>query len=229
MPIGFAKINIEVPELNEVLNKLSYKWHSHYNSHGYEGGWEVFTLRSPGGSTDHIFAELMGEDEYSDTSHMQNFPAVKTLLGLLQCPVMTVRLLNLKAGAVVKQHRDYDLSYEKGETRLHFPVITNDRVEFYVNNCRVIMQPGECWYINANLPHSVANYGSTDRIHLVIDCQVNDWLAAIFDRSEKTEFEDRLNQEETFKIIGELRKQQTESANKMADILEFELNPLKEK
>ena len=34
----------------------------------------------------------------------------------------------------------------------------------------------ECWYHNLNLPHWVAIRGATDRIHLVIDCVVNDKL-----------------------------------------------------
>lgn len=38
------------------------------------------------------------------------------------------------------------------------------------------MKPGELWYLNVNRYHSVTNGGSTDRIHLVIDCIVNDWL-----------------------------------------------------
>jgi hypothetical protein len=31
-------------------------------------------------------------------------------------------------------------------------------------------------YLNVNLPHRVAHRGAADRIHLVIDCVVNDWL-----------------------------------------------------
>jgi hypothetical protein len=38
------------------------------------------------------------------------------------------------------------------------------------------MKEGECWYLNFNLPHRVKNSGTADRIHLVIDCVVNDWL-----------------------------------------------------
>lgn len=222
MTIGFARINIKVPEFKEVMTSLNNQWHPHYNTYGYEGDWDVFSLRSPGGKTDSIFAELTGQNDFADTLHMENFPSVKKLLKSLHCPIMSVRLLNLKAGSVIKQHRDHELSFEKGEARLHFPIITNERVEFYVNDLRVTMQPGECWYINANMPHRVANYGTTDRIHMVIDCKVNDWLRDIFLRAEKTEFEDVLNHEETLKIIHELRKQQTETANKMADKLEYD-------
>ena len=38
------------------------------------------------------------------------------------------------------------------------------------------MKEGECWYLDLSLPHWVENHGKTDRIHLVIDCLVNDWL-----------------------------------------------------
>ena len=60
--------------------------------------------------------------------------------------------------------------------RLHIPVITNPEMEFVLNLVRVVMNEGECWYLNVNQPHRVANRGATDRIHLVIDCVVNNWL-----------------------------------------------------
>jgi hypothetical protein len=40
----------------------------------------------------------------------------------------------------------------------------------------VVMAPGEAWYLRLSDPHSVANRGTTDRVHLVIDCVVDAWL-----------------------------------------------------
>ena len=60
--------------------------------------------------------------------------------------------------------------------RIHIPVVTNPDVEFFLDGRRIIMGEGECWYLDLNLPHRVQNRGSTDRVHLVIDCQLNDWL-----------------------------------------------------
>lgn len=224
MPIGFARINIHVPEFKDMAWRASAKWQPHYNTAGYEGNWEVFALRSPGGHADNILADLAGKDAYADTPNMAHYPSVKKLLGSLHCEVMAVRFLNLKAGAVIKQHRDQELSFEKGEARLHFPIVTNAQVEFFVNDTRVIMLPGQCWYINANMPHRVANYGSTDRIHLVVDCRVNDWLNNVFASSEKTVFEEPENHAQTLQIIQALRDQQTETANKLANDMEAELN-----
>jgi hypothetical protein len=41
------------------------------------------------------------------------------------------------------------------------------------------MKEGECWYHNFNLPHRVANRGTADRVHLVLDCVLNDWLREV--------------------------------------------------
>jgi quercetin dioxygenase-like cupin family protein len=42
------------------------------------------------------------------------------------------------------------------------------------------MAAGECWYVNVNEPHRVANAGSTPRIHLVVDRVVDEWVDKAF-------------------------------------------------
>jgi mannose-6-phosphate isomerase-like protein (cupin superfamily) len=90
----------------------------------------------------------------------------------------------LAAGAEIDEHVDGGLCYEVGEARMHIPVRTNPEVDFRLNRQRVVMREGSCWYINANMAHSVANRGQTARIHLVIDCGVNDWLREIFEANK---------------------------------------------
>jgi len=221
--IGFARLKIAVPDFSDVLGFLDGNWKPHFNTRDYEGGWEVLPIRSPGG-TDSIFPDLMGGEEgFADTPYMEQMPSVRKIVRSLQCPVKSVRLLNLKKGAIIKQHRDVELAFERGYARLHFPVQTNNLVEFYVNDSRVIMLPDECWYINANLPHRVTNAGNTDRIHLVIDCEVNDWLKAIFEEAEKTTFKQKIDKTQTAQIINALRAIDNETSNRMADELELKL------
>jgi len=221
--IGFARLKIEVPDLSDVIGFLDGNWKPHFNTRDYEGDWEVLPLRSPGG-TDNIFPEAIGgEKGFANTPYMDQTLSVKKLVAQLQCPVNSVRLLNLKAGAIIKQHRDVELAFEKGCARLHFPVQTNSLVEFYVNNIHVTMLPGESWYINANLPHRVTNAGNTDRIHLVIDCEVNDWLKAIFEEAEKTTFKEKIDKKQTIQMIEALRAMDNETSNRIADKLEVKL------
>ena len=45
---------------------------------------------------------------------------------------------------------------------------------------------GELWYLRLSDPHSVRNYGLTERIHLSIDVVVNEWVeSAILEGEEK--------------------------------------------
>ncbi|MDF2186944.1 aspartyl/asparaginyl beta-hydroxylase domain-containing protein [Paraflavitalea sp. CAU 1676] len=223
--IRSAKIDweINILTLRQEILLLPSTWSPHFNTQHYEGEWTVLPLRAPGGHHDRIIPDLMQEGEYQDTPLMQNCPAIRQLISTFQCPIRSVRLLNLKRGAIIKEHRDHELAFEHGEARLHIPVFTNEHVEFFVQQERIIMEPGECWYINANLPHRVANYGPTDRIHLVIDCTVNDWLRELFERSPKTTVAEERKTGELLKMIFELRLQNTDITNKLADELEQSL------
>ena len=95
---------------------------------------------------------------------------------------------------------------------------------------RVRMEEGDCWYINANRMHRVSNFGKTDRIHLVIDCVVNEWLKNIFltgetvianekDNDDIVKTNNQLQPDDIFKIVHELRLQNTETSNRLADDL----------
>ena len=196
------------------------EWQPHINTYHYTGSWNVLSLRSPGGSHKNNSPDLIGEAEFLDTIYMGHFASVKNLIATIYCPIMAVRFLNLRAGAIIKKHTDAELAFEKGEARLHFPVFTNPGVEFYCENERIFLKEGECWYLNANLPHNVSNNGATDRIHLVIDCKVNDWLKATIESSGEIAYKKEEVDENMVKMIAELRYQNTETSNNLAAQLE---------
>src|SRR5687768_18563646 len=93
---------------------------------------------------------------------------------------LSVRLMKLDAGAVIREHSDHDLSFEEGEVRFHIPVITNPGVAFFIEDEQLFMQEGTCWYLNLSLKHRVNNFGTHDRVHLVVDGKVNDWVRDLF-------------------------------------------------
>jgi len=223
--IRYAKLSLPFDaELTQSeLLTIKEEWQPHFNVSYYEGSWTGLPLRTPDGKHDTIIPDLMGQAEYQDTTYMPYFPSVIKMLSGLNCPVMSVRFLNLQAGAVIKKHTDKGLFFEQGEARLHFPVFTNPDVEFYVDGERVIMSLGECWYMNAHLPHSVANNGTTDRIHLVVDCVVNDWLRSIFKSPDAISVKKEDKGREHLMIIQQLRRQNTITSNKLADDMEQQL------
>ncbi|MBD0258130.1 MAG: aspartyl/asparaginyl beta-hydroxylase domain-containing protein [Cytophagales bacterium] len=166
-------------KLREDLCRLEQSaWIDHFVKQNYEGNWSVIPLRGPAG-TQHpvmmIYADPSCHD-FADTPLLEACPYIREVLSAFDCPLDAVRLMKLTPGSVIKEHRDHDLSLEEGAARLHIPVQTNPGVAFVLNGLPVAMAPGECWYLRLSDPHWVANHGETDRVHLVIDCRVNDWL-----------------------------------------------------
>jgi len=225
--ISYAKINLPfnaVAAQSEINRLTADNWVRHFNTVNYQGEWTVLALRSPGGVMNNIIPDLMSHDDYVDTALMAECPSIKKLLNSMYCEVLSARLLNLKKGAFIKEHRDVELAFEKGEARLHFPVFTNTGVAFYVNDELVTMREGDCWYINANLKHRVANNGDADRIHLVIDCKVNHWLEAIFEKAEtKYELQQDDDPKTRKQMIECLRTMGTETALAMAEKMEKQI------
>lgn len=94
------------------------------------------------------------------------------LMGIGQIEVAL--LINLPKNKKILPHTDSGHEHFFKTKRIHIPIITNDRCNFIVGDEIVQMKSGEIWEIdNANKVHSVNNDGDTDRIHLLIDYQIN--------------------------------------------------------
>jgi quercetin dioxygenase-like cupin family protein len=200
------------------------EWKPHFNRETYSGVWRVAALRSKGGGLERIEAHPTSSDDFADTPILSRCPAFARVVHGFNCPTTAVRLFSLSPGAVVREHRDRGLRLEDGEARLHIPVQSNREVEFVLGGERLQMSVGECWYINADLPHSVVNRGSTERVHLVIDCLVDDWLLGLMPAAgvrrparEQTGGVDAANWRQ---VVQALRLQDTATARSLADRIE---------
>ncbi len=177
LPCAFDPVRL-LQDLNQIPPAL---WVAHFNPADYDGGWSVLALYLPTGSSAFILPMQTDHVQLIKTPILLQCPYLQEVVTSFQCPKRSVRLLRLHAAGTIKEHTDPRLSYADGVIRLHIPIRTNPAVECYVNHSRVVMHPGECWYMNFTLPHRVLNPSSEDRVHLVIDCQVNPWLRQIFE------------------------------------------------
>jgi hypothetical protein len=169
-------LDLSADRLREDLARVqSEDWVPHFNRQYYEGDWSAVPLRSLGGEVRKIYPDPT-RDDYADTPILERCPYVAGVLRGFRCPLRAVRFLRLAAGSRIREHTDYNLGFDDGQVRIHVPVATNPQVEFFLNGCQIVMHEGEAWYLNFNLPHRLYNGGSTDRVHLVIDCQANEWI-----------------------------------------------------
>jgi hypothetical protein len=165
----------------DLQSLAAVEWIGHFVKQNYDGDWSVIPLRGKAGATHPVMMIYSDPTatEFEDTPMLESCPYFREVLDTFACPLRAVRLMRLTPGSRIKEHTDHELSIEEGTARFHIPVTTNGDVEFYLNRSRVILEAGSAWYLRLSDPHSVYNGGQSDRVHMVVDAVVNDWLGAI--------------------------------------------------
>ncbi|HTX55563.1 MAG TPA: aspartyl/asparaginyl beta-hydroxylase domain-containing protein [Candidatus Acidoferrales bacterium] len=149
-------------------------WEPHFNRALYRNDWSGVALRSNGGAG--LYPNPHAGQAFVDTRWLERCPAVRMALARFACRTTAVRFLRVGSDSEIFEHRDYDLTADGGEARLHVCVQTSDAVTFFLDGAPVVMEPGSCWYLDVSRPHRVINAGATARVHLVVDCVLDDWL-----------------------------------------------------
>ncbi|EDP94925.1 aspartyl/asparaginyl beta-hydroxylase domain-containing protein [Kordia algicida OT-1] len=135
----------------------------------------------------HFIEPIIGKDGlpiFLPNNALKKCPYLLSIFEMFQCDVETFRIHTLDAGASIQKHRDTGYSFEQGKIRLHIPVQTNDKVKMLVDDEAIPMKAGECWYCNFNIEHEVKNNSDQSRVHIIIDCLVNDWLTRVFNQAK---------------------------------------------
>ena len=106
------------------------------------------------------------------------------MLRSFACPLLGVRLTRLGPGSTIKDH-----AHAVDETRVaqvHIPITTNNDVSFRLNGRHCPMPAGSVWWFRLSDPHSVANRGQSERVLMLVDLGMNDWLAGLLARAAGT-------------------------------------------
>jgi hypothetical protein len=162
-------------------------WPTHFNTGYHDGGWGGVALIAPDGDATRLYPNLGKAGPAQATPLLDRCPALRAAVAALPGVPQSARLLRLVAGSVIREHRDYGLGLDEGLLRLHVPILTHPQVEFYLDGVCVPMTAGECWYLDFALPHRVQNLGAHERVHLVVDCALDDTLRAMLPTVEDSE------------------------------------------
>lgn len=169
-------LQFDAARLIEDLARVQQaNWQGHFNRRIYDGDWSVLPLRATPGSPIPHFS-IPGEQGQEDTPLLRQCDYFRQVLAAFRCPLLSVRLLRLGANATIKEHCDPDLSLAHPEVRIHVVVATNPEVECRIDGVPYHWAAGECWYADFTQPHAFANRGQSERVHMVLDCTLNDWL-----------------------------------------------------
>jgi hypothetical protein len=183
LPIAFDAARLR-QELERVETEI--QWHDHPDyTVATSGDWKAVALLSAA-SADHRDPESLryrGHGTPEPTAVLRQCPYLLEVVRSFKTEVHRARLMNLRPGTKISEHRDYGAqrySVERGFIRVHIPVRTHDDVHFWISRKRIPMQVGEAWYTNVCQPHAVQNNSTVHRVHLVLDMKVNDWVLSLF-------------------------------------------------
>ena len=79
-----------------------------------------------------------------------------------------VMLARMGAGGEIKPHRDANAA-AKWPHKIHVPLLTNEKVTFFVDGIGYHLPEGEAAEVNNMGVHAVKNAGDGDRIHLIFE------------------------------------------------------------
>lgn len=106
-------------------------------------------------------------------------PGLAAAIAGMPSRVLDACLKLLGPGGFVHEHRDMTGATPFGVVRLHVPIATHPDVEFHVNGQRLFLRPGEAWILDTSYRHRVANRSAIQRVHLVVDMELDASLQAL--------------------------------------------------
>ena len=144
-----------------------------------KGNWKAISLK--GYAVDPLVISKPNVLGVGEGGSLQETPLF--ILDKIPAETERVRLMKLEAGTKLSKHTDkVDKEIKNGEiVRLHIPIITNEQVTMITwletkIPTKFKMKKGECWWLDVSKPHQVLNESEIDRVHLVIDVYVNNFM-----------------------------------------------------
>lgn len=176
----------KVDEFAAEVNELKIPWNPAYSDYQAQaGGWETLGLLNSSGRSDQ--ARIDGKTP-QPTEVLSELPSVREyLLEESGYEILLARLARVAPGAWMHEHHDDVALGEEKRLRLHIPIETNPEalmtIRTSAGNQSVHLGRGEVWKLNhEQYPHSVSNFGAEARVHLIVDCLVNQVLMAQLER-----------------------------------------------
>ena len=171
----FRLEDAQLRAVQREVASLDVQWTNVYSEY-HTGGWQTLSLLNRTSKpTDTIFEDC----EPVETSLLERMPETCALLRGLGFRYLFGRLAKLEVNAFIYEHRDYQNLRNDRLLRLHIPVITNPFSSIVVDRTRIHLALGYIWKLNPIHRHAAANFGKEPRIHIILDCYVDEALEVL--------------------------------------------------
>lgn len=170
------------PIASEVLARieaevaaLELPWTENYGAY-QSGGWKTVALYNSDGCSQTNDVE---DGTPRPTEVAMKLPAVRELIEGSGLALMWARFLLLEPGAYLWEHTDYGAVNLRStqRLRLHAPLVTNPGAVLVFPSHTVHLSVGHWWKLKADSErHGACNFGTAPRLHLILDCYVDEAL-----------------------------------------------------
>ena len=177
-PVGIGTQIARVAELSRdsvdrarhELSTARIDWTAEYSDYQSGGWWTASLLNESGDPNDVVIRDC----EPRPTRLLERLPQMQRLLDSVSLTIMWARLARLSPNSFLWEHRDYSDLKQVDRCRLHIPISTCDSSFIIIGGQRVHLAAGNIWRLTPTIPHGACNLYGPDRIHVIIDCYVDD-------------------------------------------------------
>jgi hypothetical protein len=119
-------------------------------------------------------------DGYKKLENHDRFPEISKVEDFFETNISLMGLYNAKPNSKLHPHIDMAGNLPFGKLRFHIPIMTHDQAFFFAgkqhNRLKINMKEKEFWALDTSHTHFIKNTGNRDRIHLIVQVDVNDWV-----------------------------------------------------
>ncbi len=159
--------------------ELESIWQEPYPEYGSDGLKVATLLNHTGEQANFDYHDCVSPNA---TPLLKKLPSLHNFLKESGFKIMGSRLLRLDPGTFLHEHRDFVYLEDVPRYRLHMPLVTNDQAFITSPGLNVHFKKGYLWKLDPKSTiHSACNFGPTPRIHLMLDCYVEEKLQSLLD------------------------------------------------
>ena len=140
-------------------------------------GWEAIPLHTLNGLSCNdslIPLDVTKHNNFLPNNILKKCNYIQKILDSLNTEIYLVRIMKLKIDGYIAPHVD-KLIDNKNVIRCQIPIITDEKVDFVIDNKKYKMDAGNLYFINVGEKiHWVKNNSHKERVTLVIDMKPSD-------------------------------------------------------